>query len=430
MTTQTISIEAGTERSSGRVRIAERLSAPAELLSLPGFFQLCLGNALSQSFAMRMQGIAVAWVVLEITGSRMWLGIVNGLPAVAVILFSLLGGVLADSRDSRRVLLGVRTGLSAAAFLALLLALTGEIRIEHLVFYAFVAVGLSSMDMPIARTLLMQKVGPERLMKANAMQTLCMNLVTMAAPMSMAALIGLGGAGAAFGVLGVGYFVGALLLLKAGALDTIPRPDISPRPLADLRAGLAYVRQTPGLAALVPLGFLMPFAGTYFAMVPVFARDVMVAGAAGLGLLVGAFSLGSLLGSTLLVTSGKIQRRGSKVAVLSVLFGAGMIAFAFSESLLLSCAISLSMGFVAAFWQPLLTTMVQTVSAPEMRGRALSVFTMGFQLASLGWLIGGVGASFVGPQAVVAAAGICFAGFSTLIFAFSFAFSKDAREVD
>jgi MFS family permease len=405
--------------------LAGRASGLAGLLAIPGFLQLSLGNALSQSFAMRIQGIAVAWVVLEMTGSRMWLGIVNGAPAISIVLFSLLGGIVADSRDSRRVLIAVRSALAASAFIACVLISTGQVRIEHLIIYVLLAVGLSAIDLPVGRTLTLHAVGPARLMNANAFQSIGQNVVTIAAPISMAALIGAFGAGAAFAVLGVGYVLGALLLttLRASAPPARPRDS---RPIANLIAGLAYVRSTPVVAALVSLGFLLPFAGVYFAMVPVFARDVLSVGAGGLGLIVGSFSAGSLIGSIQLTATVRMQRRGFKVAVLGALFGVAMIAFALSHSFLLSCAISLAMGWIAANWQNLLTTMVQTESAPEMRGRALSVFTMGFQLASLGWLIGGLTASAIGPEAAVVIAGAGFAGFSTLVFALS----KAARAVD
>lgn len=415
MTTQAIRVPREQTLQIPTSRMGERLCGPAELIRTPGFLQLALSNAFSQSFAMRMQGLAIAWAVLEMTDSRMWLGVVNGVPAVAVVLFSLAGGVLADTRDSRKVLIAVRSVLTAAAFLAFLLVTTGSIGIEHLMIYALVVVGLSAIDMPVGRMLTLQTVGPARLMNANAMQTFGMNLINIVAPTGMAVLIGLAGAGAAFTVLGVGYAFGALLIFRS-RLGGAPAETRRPQPLADLRAGFAYVRSTPEVAALVSLGFLMPFAGTYFAMVPVYARDVLSAGPGGLGLLVGSFSLGSLFGSIALVTSQRIGGRGFKVAVLSVVFGLGMIAFALSQNLVLSCAISLLMGFVASFWQNMVTTMVQTSAAPEMRGRALSIFTMGFQLASLGWMIGGFTASAFGPQVAVVMAGGCFAGLSTLIF--------------
>lgn len=414
MTTQAIA-QTPTPVLPARGALAARFPGIADALTIPGFVRLSLSNALGQSFAMRMQGIAIAWVVLEMTDSKMWLGIINGLPAISVVLFSLLGGVLADSRDARRILIAVRSALTAAAFLAFVLVATGSIRIEHLMIYALLVVGLAAIDMPVARTLTLRTVGPAQLMGANAAQSFASNLINIATPTCFAVLIAFAGSGAAFVVLGTGYGFAALLTLKC-RIDGSPREGVRSQPLADLRAGLSYVRSAPAVAALVTLGFLMPFAGVYFAMVPVFAREVLGAGAAGLGILVGTFSAGGLVGYVTMMVNGQIDGRGRKVAVLSVLFGAGMIAFAASDSLLLSAAISAGMGLIAAFWQNMVTTMVQTVSAPEMRGRALSIFTMGFQMASLGWLIGGAGASVIGSQVTVALAGLAFAGISTLVF--------------
>ena len=414
MTSQAITAQVEATRSVPP-SVGSGFKGPAELLRVPGFLQLSLSNALSHAFAMRMQGIAVAWVVLEMTGSQVWLGIVNGVPALSVVLFSLLAGVLADSRDSRRVLIAVRSCLAAAAFTCAVFVLTDQIRLEHLVIYMLVAMGLSAVDMPLGRTLTLRMIGPARLLNANSLQTMGANVISIVTPVSIAVVIGMAGSGAAFLVLGAGYALGTLFIVRTRAeAPPVNRP--SSRPVADIVAGLAYLRSTPSVAGLVTLGFLMPFAGVYFALIPVFSRDVLSAGAGGLGLLVGAFSLGSLLGSVLLVTSGSISRRGVKVAALSLVFGAEMVAFALSASLALSCAISLCMGLVGSRWQNMLTTMVQTESAPEMRGRALSIFTMGFQLASLGWLIGGVTASVIGPQAAMIIAGVCFAGLSTLVF--------------
>jgi predicted MFS family arabinose efflux permease len=422
MTTQTI-IQPITSTPTAGI-LERRLPAVGALLSTPGFVQLCLSNGLAQSFGMRMQGIVVAWVVLELTGSRLWLGIVNGGPAIFIVLFSLLGGVLADSNDTRRVLLVVRTALTAAAFLATLLVTTGQVQIVHLMVYVFVVVGLAAVDMPVGRTLLHQVVGTPRIMGAAAAQSVAMNLVNIVAPLSIGVLIGLAGPGAAFAVLGVGYLAAAIVLFKSRVTASVEGRHS--QPLADMRAGLAYLRSAPTVAALVSLGFLLPLAGVYFAMVPVFARDILHCGASGLGYLVSSFSVGSLVGALWLVSRTNVRRRGYKVAVLGFLFGAGMVAFSFSHTLLLSCAISLILGLIAAFWQNMLGALVQTVAAPPMRGRTLSIFTMGFQLASLGWLLGGVGSSLIGAEPTVAIAGVVFAGLSSLVFAVR----KEAREID
>jgi hypothetical protein len=92
MTAQTIAQKSQTMVQSQPAGITARLPAVAGLLSIPGFLQLSISNGLAHSFGQRMQGIAVAWLVLEMTGSKFWLGVINGAPSLSIILFSLVGG--------------------------------------------------------------------------------------------------------------------------------------------------------------------------------------------------------------------------------------------------------------------------------------------------------------------------------------------------
>jgi len=102
------------------------------------------------------------------------------------------------------------------------------------------------------------------------------------------------------------------------------------------------------------------------------------------------------------------------------------MAFALSQSFLLSCGVSFALGVTAGFWQNVLSAMVQVVAAPEMRGRVVGVFTMGFQLIGLGWLIGGTLATAIGVEATVLAAGFAFAGLSVAVYACS----PETRAID
>ena len=174
------------------------------------------------------------------------------------------------------------------------------------------------------------------------------------------------------------------------------------------------------------LGFLVPVAGIYFAMMPVYAREVLNVGAGGLGMLAASFSTGSLLGSVYLTARGSMSRRSSKLTLVGATFGAGMMVFALSHSFALSCGISFLMGVSAGFWLNLLTALVQLVSVPEMRGRVASVSTMAYQLVGLGWLVGGTLASLLGLEATVFAGGIVFAGASIAVFAVS----KEMRAIN
>jgi hypothetical protein len=405
---------------------AARPSGLADLLRVPGIIRLSISNGLVQGFGNRMQGVVVAWLVLEMTDSKFWLGVVNGVPVLPVLLFSLLGGVVADTRNAKRVMVVSRVALAVIAFATAALVATDQIAIGHLLLYVLLVVGIAAIDMPVARNYLFGVVGGPRLLGANALQQVIMNTITIVMPVSAGLLIGFGGPQTAFLLLGIGYAVAVVLILNTPASSGEDQASKGTNPLADVLAGIAYIRATPAVSALVCLAFLVPVAGIYFAMVPVFAREVLDVGAGGLGILVASFSAGGLAGSAYLAAGRGLQRRGLKLTVLGVAFGVGMMAFALSQSFLLSCAISLVMGVLAAFWQNILGVMIQVVAAPEMRGRVTSVFTMGFQLVGLGWLAGGSLAAVLGVEAAVVLGGIVFSGLSLAIFLVS----PDVRHMD
>ena len=405
--------------------LASRAPALADLAAVPGFIQLSISNGLSQSFGQRIQAIAIAWLVLEMTGSVFWLGVVIGAPAISTVLFSLAGGVMADSLDARRVLLISRSALTATTLILAVVVTSGSVTLSHLVVYVLLISGIAAIDMPVARHLVHDMVGSPRLMSASATQSIFTNVVNIVAPVSMGILIAAGGPAAAFWLLGGGYAV-AVLMIRLTRRGSGPRQHKRVNPLADILAGLAYIRRTPEVAVLVSLAFLVPVAGIYFAMVPVYARSVLHVGPDGLGVLVASFSVGSLAGSIYLAANGQPDKPAHSLALFGAAFGVGMMAFALSQSFVLSCAISLAMGVAAGFWQNMLNAMVQVVAAPEMRGRVTSVLTMGFQLMGLGWLFGGFLGSTAGLAPTVLGGGLVFFSLSLA----AFALSRDVRAIN
>jgi predicted MFS family arabinose efflux permease len=394
------------------------------LLAVPGLLQISFGNAFIH-LGLRLPSVAVAWLVLELTGSNAWLGVVNGAPAFAVILFSLLGGVLADSRDARRVLIGARTTLAAVWFVAAVLVTTDQVEMHYLVLVVLVSVSATAVDMPIGRNLLFEAVGRERLLSATSMSAMVMNFLNIGAPAGLGYLIGSVGVDAALYTLAAGYLV-SLALVASTRISRREAAPVPSRPLADLAAGFAYLRSESRLAWLVSLAFLVPIAGVFFAMVPIYAREVLDVGPGGLGLMLAVYGIGSLTGSSYLTLRGSVRRRGLLIAVLGIAFGVGMVLFALSESFALSCAVGYGMGVTAMLWQNTLSTVAQSTASPALRGRVMSIYTMGLQLVSLGWLIGGGASAVIGVQPTLVAAGLAFCGFSFFVFLES----KEVREID
>ena len=142
----------------------------------------------------------------------------------------------------------------------------------------------------------------------------------------------------------------------------------------------------------------------------------MKTAAIALGLMLAAFGGGTVVGSGYLVLNGQMSRRGLKLGVLGFVFAAGMIGFGLSRDVFLSTGIAFAMGATAMLWQNTLSATVQGLVQPEMKGRVMSIFTMGIQLVGLGWLLGGLLSTVAGPTFAVVVAGVAFAGFNLLVF--------------
>jgi MFS family permease len=141
---------------------------------------------------------------------------------------------------------------------------------------------------------------------------------------------------------------------------------------------------------------------------PVYARDILDSGAAGYGLLTGAFGVGLFAGSVLLAVLPDVKRRGMAVLVATVAWDAAMVVFGVSRSFPLSMSMAVVLGFSGAYWGNALVTMLQTMSPDDMRGRVMSIFSITAEFSALGWLVGGALAQAVGNELalyIAAAAG-------------------------
>ena len=150
-----------TQRPESQISIRSR--APfLELLNLQGFRNLCVGNGFA-FMGMRMRDMVIAWMVLEMTDSQLWVGLVIGLPTFTIILFSIVGGALADRHDRRTLLLWSRMSLGVLSFGAAFLTMIGAIEIWHLIILTSIAAGITAHDMSISRVVLRDMVCGSRL---------------------------------------------------------------------------------------------------------------------------------------------------------------------------------------------------------------------------------------------------------------------------
>lgn len=391
---------------------------------MANFRWLWLSNGLAlMSFQIRNMG--QAWITLDLTGgSQFWVGVVNGTPAITIMIFSVLGGVAADRLPRQRILILARMTLAWLAFATAFLLAAQLLAIWMLIVLGAGAGLMLAFNNPAGQTLIVDIVGRERTMSAVSLNQAISNLGTIVGPAVGGLLI------AFIGIHFVFFFLGALYLGSFAAVSLLKLPKEKPRPprpiVGDLIEGLKYVARTPHVAWLMFLASLVIFVGMYFPMVPVYARDVLKVGPQGFGYLEASFGVGSLVGSASIAWMGGVRKKGLVIVVAAMTVGGGFVVFGLSIIYALTLLAQFVIGVGAAFWITSVTTVLQTTVPDEMRGRVMGVYFMAIQLMGFGWILGGYVAEMLGNINALLIGGFAFMGLNLL----AYVGSKSIREID
>src|SRR5262245_29533574 len=277
-----------------------------------------------------MDQIALNWLVYQLTGSAVQLAVLNLCRLAPIFAFTLVGGVIADRVERRRLLFVTQ---AVAMLLALLLAMLTYSGLVQIWMVLVIAVGrgiVLSFNQPARQSLISELVPREYLKNAIALNSATLNLTRVLGPTIGGALI------ATVGVAGAFSLNAASFLAVLVALAMMRFPERAPRPmrgsmLSELAGGLSYLRghatlRTLVLLALVPMVLGMP----YVTMLTVFASDVLKVGGGGLGLLTACSGIGAVSGALWVASNAHRMRLGRTMFVGLIGFGAALLVFSLS----------------------------------------------------------------------------------------------------
>ena len=388
-----------------------------------GLFWLSL---LFSAVGSQISAVAVAWQVYEITNSPFQLGLTGLFRALPVMILSLPGGVVADRMDRRQLLI-VTQSLAALLALALgLLTSTDQVRVWHIYAVTFLSGAVGIFDAPARTAMIPALVSAEQLASAYALNITWRQIATLAGPFAGGIVIGSLG-------ISMAYYIDALSFLAVIICLAFMRRQVRPAreqkesPLQSVRAGFNFIRENSVILGLMSMDTCVQFFGAYRSMMPAFARDVLGAGPAGLGALLGVPALGALAGSGIVLAAGNPRRKGRLIVGVTLLYTIGLVCFALSRSLTLSLVIVFALGLVDAVGETLRDTLVQLTTPDRMRGRVKS-FDQVFMSAGtyMGHAQMGAAASLIGvPGALIL--GGCVGSAAVLIVA---KFARSLRMID
>jgi len=371
-------------------------------------FRVLWFGAFTSTIGTWMQKVAQNWLVLTITGSSsaFFLGLDSFLGELPILLLTLVGGVVADRYDRKRLLLSSQYIQMAAAFTLAALVYWDVVRIWHVLTLSVITGLAQAFGGPAYQSLLPSLVGKNDVPNAIAFNSIQFNLARVIGPLLAGAALAAFGMVACFGLNGLSFFAVIVAILMLHVRHTPPAAKT--RMHHELKSGFEYARAHPALLSLAVLGFSATFlGGPLLTFLPLFAQNVFRGGVTQYTHLMSFAGAGAVTGALVVAWLGKFRHMGRTLLILQVVFGILIALFAVTRIfwinavLLFGCASCMVMVFA------MLSSLVQLNAPNEMRGRVMSIYMVAFRGGSpLGGLVGGWMATLAGAPSVLIVNGV------------------------
>jgi predicted MFS family arabinose efflux permease len=341
-------------------------------------FRLLWFGACTSSIGTWMQTVAQNWLVLEITNSPFLLGLDSFLGQIPIFLFSLIGGVVADRMDRRRLLIGSQVVQMSCAFLLASLFAFGKVEVWHILSLSFVVGLAQAFGGPAYQALIPTLVAAKDLPNAIALNSIQFNLARVIGPMLGGVALTSLGAAWCFTFNGIS-FVAVIISLSLLPLRPLAAKT-SATLVASLKEGFGFIQRQNAMAPLIVLAFLMTLLGIpLLVFLPVVVKDVFHMGPRIFTLMLCLSGAGAVAGALTVAAFGHIHRKGLMTLLTLVTLGALMTAFAMSTSLILSGVLLFIAGAALVSVFAMISSLVQLITPDEMRGRVMSVYNVAFR---------------------------------------------------
>ncbi len=355
------------------------------------------------SCAEQMEFLVLAWFILQETDSPFLLGLYAALRFTGT-LFSPLYGIVVDRYRRERLLRFVRFGFTLSAVAILALIVTDILDVWH-VFLLVGIVGMArAFDTVTRQTVIPDIVPREGIMNAVALTRSGRDVMQIIGPMVGGVLL------AQYGMVWSYVAIVALYLSGVGLAFRLQVPGqptsarSSESVISNLRQAMSYVRTCEVVLGLLLLAFLVNLSGFPLnnGLLPVYAKDVLGVGAVGLGQLLGAYSVGSMVGSVTIAALPRLRRPGVVMTLTGIAWHAGILALALIAWFGPAMGVLALAGLAQSFTMVTMSMLLLSVTSSEIRGRVMGLRSLAVYGLPLGLLGSGFLAEILGaPLALV-----------------------------
>ena len=359
-----------------------------------------------------LQSVAQAWLVYRLTGSSFQLGLVLFIGQASLLFLSPIGGLIADRYPRRWVVVATQTTSMLLAFVLAVLTLWGHVQLWQILAMAGLQGIINAIDVPTRQALVSEIVNTDNLLNAVALNSSIFNNASSVAPLVAGFLVATVGEGWCFAINGATYLavIAGLLMMR---LEEQRKDGGMQSALSSVREGFHFVHDTaPIRRILLVLAVVSLLGAPFTVLMPIFADKILHAGPRGLGLLMSANGVGSLIGSLLLASRRGLAGLGRWIVFGSAGFGAALTLFSQSRSFALSLLILAAVGFCMFYQITASNTLIQAMSPNALRGRVIAILSMLILgVVPFGALLAGFLAEHFGAPLTVAVGGLaCVAG--------------------
>lgn len=352
-----------------------------------------------------MDQVTRGWLVYELTDSALQLGLVRGVQAIPFLLLSPIAGSTADRYSRKFQVVGAQLANGLLFGVLAVLIFSSLIQTWHVYVNAVLVACVQVFLQPSRAAMISDTVPPKTLTNAIGLNAVVFNMARSTGPALAGLLISLFNTGVAFVVQAIFFFLSTVWTIRmsstryssslGGHTESFAQSIVEGWKFSwrneSVRVGILVVV----IAAL----FIIPFS----TLLPVFARDILVVGAQGQGLLLTAMGIGALASSLLIATLGDRMPRGLLMLGGVALYGVFVMIFAASPWFSLSLVLMAAIGLCHVSSHALVQTVLQTYSPPEFRGRTMAIFHMTQVLLLLGGLLIGALSALIGAPLAAAA---------------------------
>ena len=371
-------------------------------------FRVLWIGAFTSSIGTWMQKVTQSWLVLTLAGpaSAFYLGLDTFLGEAPILLFTLIGGVVADRRDRRQLLLMSQYVQMATAFALAALVYWDVVRIWHVLTLSVITGIAQAFGGPAYQSFIPLLIDKQHLPNAIALNSIQFNLARVIGPLIAGAALTAFGMAICFGLNGISFLavITALLLLRIRHVPAGTRTRL----VEELRGGFSYVRHQPALIGLTFLAFATTFLGTpLLTFLPLFAQDVFHGGVGQYTRLMAFAGVGAVTGALVVAWLGKFRHMGRTFLCLQLTFGLVIALFAITRVIEINALLLFACGACMVMVFAMISSLVQLVVPNELRGRVVSIYMMAFRGGMpLGSLVAGYAATLTSAPTVLTVNGV------------------------